>query len=324
MALWTTIAEKAAAVRTRRAIARRLADLDVTPNQTLRGEIEEWAAEHGDRLALVGAAGTERLSYDDLARRAARWARWTILHGIDRGEPVGLVMADRPERVAAWTGIAAAGAVAALLDPRRDGPALAAAIAAVAPRHLAVDAALLPRFESAAPHLTAMAAVWIHGPHAMAYPRLDEALDELSPERLRPADRRPISARDDALWLPSATGDPVRLSHRRVIRRLHAAAAACATGPGDRLLLAEAAAVDALAPGLTLTTGGVTVFGTASPSTDAATTGSAPPRADLVARIDPAAAALRVERPAPSRLVLWRDGDLLTASGHLLWHDDDA
>lgn len=260
MSLLSTATETIAAARLRRAVARRLATLDGGPETTLRAEIEEWAAEHRDRPAFLAADGSQRLTYVDFAGRVSRWARWTILHGVDRGEPIAVLMENRPERIAAWAGIAVASAVAALLDPALDGPALAAAVASVGARHLVVDAALLPRFETAAPHLTTMAAVWVHGPHPMAYPRLDEALADLSPERLRPADRRPIAASDDALWLAAPGAPPRRFGHRDLVRRMHALAAACGATRDDRLFLPELATDDpaaAVLPGAIATVGGV-------------------------------------------------------------------
>jgi fatty-acyl-CoA synthase len=356
MGLWDTAAETLAAARSRRAVAGRLAELDLTPHQTLREEIEEWAAEHGARPALATADGTERLGYDDLAGRVARWARWAILHGIGRGEPVALVMANRPERLAAWFGLAAAGAVALLLDPATDGRDLAAAITAAAPKHVVVDGALLPRFEAAAPHLGVAAMVWVHGPHTMAYPRLDEALAELSSERLRPVDRRPVAATDDALWLPTTTGEIRRLDHRRVIRSMHAAAAAAGARRDDRLWLPDLTLADpaaALAAGVTLTVGGLAVLEARAPSDapaaittpgpatlvawDAASdaddrihdearpdaTAPARPRLGLAIGLDTAAAAAGADRRRLPRHLRWCDGDLLAASGVRL-HGDAA
>jgi fatty-acyl-CoA synthase len=320
MGLWDTAADKIALARDRRAVARRLAELDVAPTQTLRDEIEEWAAEHRARLALVSVDGAEQLSFEDLVGHAARWARWCILHGVARGEPVALLMANRPERVAAWLGVAASGAIAALLDPTRDGVALAAAITAIAPRHLVVDGPLLPRFETAAPHLRVAAAVWVHGPHTMAYPRLDEALAELSPERLRPADRRPIAASDEALWVVDATGTSVRLDHRRAIRRLHAAAAALGLIRDDRLHLPDLGLADpaaALTAALAATAGGVTVLATTGD-----TAAGPDATATSTARIEPGDPTIRIDRLRSHRGLQWRDDELRTAAGDLLWRDD--
>lgn len=322
------IGERMAAAAARRAVTRRLADLDLTPNHTLRDELDEWVAAHGARLALLAADGSERLTYADLAARAHRWARWAILHGVGRGDPVALVMADRPERVAAWLGLAEAGCVAALVDPMLPPEALAAAIGAVGGAHVVVDGPLLPRFEAAAPHLAAMAAVWVLGPHPMAYMRLDEALDELSPDRLRPADRRPIAPTDEALRLTGADGALARIDHRGALRAMHAAAAAVGARSDDRLLLAGLALADpaeVLAVGLAFAVGAAAIVAPAATATMAEAA-----RATLVAHhaARPAAAPVVVVEPAggPSaarrRPIRWQDGVVVTPRGDLLWRAD--
>ncbi|MDK9696310.1 MAG: AMP-binding protein [Siculibacillus sp.] len=338
MGPWNAVSGVFATARTRREIARRLAELDVAPHRTLRDEIEEWAAEHGRRPALVSADGAERMTHDDLAGRAARWTRWTILHGAARGEPVALLMANRPERVAAWLGVAASGAVADVVDPALAGETLAAAITDAAPRLLVVDAGLLPRFETAAPHLSVMTAVWVHGPHAMAYPRLDEALADLSAERLRPADRRSLAATDTALRTRTASGASERVDHRTAIRAMHAAAAACGATRADRLDLSGLGLTDpaaVLAVGIATTTGGLAVTGGGDAATPRATPATllafdgdgadrrdeaaARPRAGIAVGLGPDEARREADRLGLPRRLSWRAGEIATATGDLLW-----
>lgn len=178
--------------RTRDALVRRFETIAASPGPDLRDEVEEWAAAGRDRPALIGDA--ETLTFRDLYERANRWARWAIVEGIAVGEPVVLLFSPRPERTAAWIGLATVGAVATLLDPDLGDRALAAAIAAIRPRHMVVDAPILPLFEAAAVHLAHACTVWVHGPHAMAYRRLDEALDGFAAVRLTGRDRRPLAS----------------------------------------------------------------------------------------------------------------------------------
>lgn len=317
-----TIGERLATARLSRAVARRLARLD--PATTLRDEIDEWAAEHGDRLALAATDGSERASFATLAGRAHSWARWAILHGAAPSEPVALLVANRPERVAAWLGLAEAGVTAMVIDQGLDGPALAATFARLTPRRIVVDAALLPRFETATPHLALTAAVWVHGPHAMAYPRLDEALDDLSPERLRPADRRTVTASTPAVGFADAAGTVV-LDHAGALRALHAAAAALRLGVEDRLFVAPATGLSAvLAPGIGLAAGALGLLGADAtalaealarhrPTVLALGPGDAPPTAPprRILGLGPATA-------GPCDLV-WDGNGLATADGDLLW-----
>src|SRR6266852_3559869 len=76
--------------------------------------IEELAAKHGDKPALV--CDRETLSYRGLAERANRYARWALAQDLAKGEVVALLMPNRPEYLAIWIGVTAAGGVVALLN----------------------------------------------------------------------------------------------------------------------------------------------------------------------------------------------------------------
>lgn len=87
---------------------------------TLGGFLLEVCAEHGPREALVfddplrdpdAAGATVRWTYTDLEREARAVAARLVARGVAPGAPVGLVMGNRPELVAAIFGVALAGAV---------------------------------------------------------------------------------------------------------------------------------------------------------------------------------------------------------------------
>jgi len=240
-ALRTWVKEKAEA-KARESLTRRLETL-ARGSALLRDEIEEWAAEGRDRAALIGEG--ETLAFRDLYERANRWARWAIIEGIARAEPVALLFSPRPERTPAWVGLGAVGAVPTLFDPALGETALAAAIGAIRPRHMVVDAALLPLFEAAAARLGHACTVWVHGPHPMAYQRIDETLAGLSAVRLTGRDRRSLDPGDVALAVvaPGPEGRP-RVGHLDH-GRLGAIATLLATALGatrdDRLAVVETA-----------------------------------------------------------------------------------
>ncbi len=72
----------------------------------------ELAQRYGDAPALISDA--ETLSYRGLAARANRYARWARAQGVRKGDVVCLMMPNRPEYMAIWLGLDAAGAVVAL------------------------------------------------------------------------------------------------------------------------------------------------------------------------------------------------------------------
>lgn len=183
-------------------LAERLARLADDPVRSLRDEVEEWAAEGRDRLALAGP--DETLAFRDLYAEANRWSRWAIVVGLAPREPAALMMPASPRRLAAVLGLSAVGVIATIFDPALAPTTLAAALDAVRPAQIVVDATLLPTFEAAAAHLAHAGSVWVHGPHAMAYRRVDEALAGLSAVRLTGRDRRPLAAADPCVAIVRA------------------------------------------------------------------------------------------------------------------------
>ncbi|NLH79317.1 MAG: AMP-binding protein [Phyllobacteriaceae bacterium] len=202
LARWTA---KWSTARATKSIDARLAAIANTPDRSLRDEVEEWAAEGRDRPALIGAE--ETLAYRDLYARSNRWARWAIVHGVGAGDPVVLLFPPRPERFAALVGLTAVGAVVGFADPRLPPSTLAAAIGAIRPAHVVVDATRLDRFEAAAAHLAHACTVWVHGAHGMAYQRIDEALAEFSAVRLIGPDRRRLDHAAPCLLVVEARDD---------------------------------------------------------------------------------------------------------------------
>jgi acyl-CoA synthetase (AMP-forming)/AMP-acid ligase II len=91
--------------------------------QTLGGFLDEVAARFGPNEALAG--GTIRWTYADLDAEADRVGRDLLARGVGPGDPVGILMGNHPEAVAALFGAARAGAVAVLLSTFAPRPELA-------------------------------------------------------------------------------------------------------------------------------------------------------------------------------------------------------
>ena len=222
-----------------------LAALDLTskfadqPQRTFPVVLDELALRFGDAPALL--SDTESLSFAGLAARARRYARWALDEGLEPGDCVALLMPNRPDYVAAWTGLSRVGCVVALLNTNLAGAALAHCVAVARPRHIIVDAVLAETYASALPHLGDSPRVWQHGaggsvPDAA---RIDLALDRADPAPLRESERRPVSIVDPALYIYTSgtTGLPkaARVSHRRILSWSFWFAGLIGPTPDDRM-----------------------------------------------------------------------------------------
>jgi acyl-CoA synthetase (AMP-forming)/AMP-acid ligase II len=85
---------------------------------------------------------TRRWTYGDLERHARQVARALIAVGVNRGERVATIMANRPEAVAAYFGAALAGAVIVPLSTFATRPELAALLDAADPAVLLLQASM--------------------------------------------------------------------------------------------------------------------------------------------------------------------------------------
>src|SRR3989441_12521645 len=132
-----------------------------SPGRTLPVVIDELAEKVGDAPALLSER--ECMTYGVLADRSNRYARWALDQGLAKGEPVCLLMPNRPEYMAVWLGITKVGGVVALLNTNLTGPSLAHCINIVEPKHVIVAAELMPALATARPQLTTNAKIWAHG-----------------------------------------------------------------------------------------------------------------------------------------------------------------
>lgn len=85
------------------------------------------AARRGDTLAII--CGERRLTFDQLNRLANRFGNAALAAGLDRGQPVLMLMKDTPELVAAHLGVMRAGGVSVALNTRLTSKELAYVVA---------------------------------------------------------------------------------------------------------------------------------------------------------------------------------------------------
>jgi fatty-acyl-CoA synthase len=207
-------------------------------HRTWPAELARIAARRPDRPALLSDA--ESFTYAALDARADRWARWALSVGLAKGETVALIMENRPEYVAVWTGITRAGGVVALVNTAQTGTSLAHSIDVAAARHVIVSAAFNEAFASALPHLVSAPRIWSHGPGP--YEPVEPVLAALPPGPPS-ADALPEITTDDRcllIFTSGTTGLPkaANVNHYRIHAMIRVFAAALRVRPDDRMYVA--------------------------------------------------------------------------------------
>jgi fatty-acyl-CoA synthase len=213
------------------------APIAANPTRILPVVIDEIAGRQGDAPALL--SDRETLTYQALAARANRYARWALAQGVAKGDTVCLMMPNRPDYMAAWLGITRIGGVVALINTNLTERALAHCIDIVAPRHVIVAAELIEAFAAAQPHLAALPGIWTHGADAAGGRRIDGDLARYADGALTNAEQCVVTIDDKALYIYTSgtTGLPkaANVSHARVLTWSCWFAGMMGTGPDDRM-----------------------------------------------------------------------------------------
>ncbi len=199
--------------------------------------VDELADRFGDAPALLSDG--EDLSFRALAQRANRYARWAQGQGVQKGDTVCLLMANRPEYMAVWLGITRAGGVVALLNTNLAGASLAHCIDIVDAKHIIVACDFIEAFECARPLLTTKPILWHHGAGAAPDRDITAVVANLPADALAPDEKPPVSIADRALYVYTSgtTGLPkaAKISHYRLMMWTHWFAGMMETQPRDRM-----------------------------------------------------------------------------------------
>ncbi|MCJ2052958.1 long-chain-acyl-CoA synthetase [Methylobacterium sp. J-070] len=183
------------------------------PGRTLPDLVDALALNHGARPALIGES--TGLSYDELASRSRRYARWALAQGLGRGDRIALLMGNDPDYLAIWLGLGRIGVVTALINTSLVGGSLAHALRVSEARHVIVQAALRERL--GAPDGVA---VWTHG-SADGEACIEADMSRRSDAPLRPDEGVRPTIADTALlvFTSGTTGFPkaALVSHRRIL-----------------------------------------------------------------------------------------------------------
>jgi fatty-acyl-CoA synthase len=207
------------------------------PAVTLPIRIDELAEKFDGAPALIG--DDETLSYRELAERSNRYARWALAHGASAGSVVCLMMANCPDYLAVWLGITRTGGIVALVNTRLVGDSLAHAMSVVAPNHVIVGSEFAAAFAAVRSRLGPEVRCWAHGDGRHGLPRIEDAIQGGSGERLSSSQCALPSITDRALYIYTSgtTGWPkaANVSHYRLMQWSHWFAGMLDTRGSDRM-----------------------------------------------------------------------------------------
>ena len=207
------------------------------PSRVFPAVVEELAERFGDAPALLSDG--ESLTFRTLSQRANRYARWAREQGLQKGDTVCLLMANRPEYMAVWLGITRVGGVVALLNANLVGASLAHCIDIVDPKHIIVASDLVETLERLRPNLATRATIWLHGTGASSARNVVAAIADLPGDALAGDERVAVSIDDRALYVYTSgtTGLPkaAKISHYRLMIWTHWFAGMMETQPCDRM-----------------------------------------------------------------------------------------
>ena len=131
--------------------------------ETVADLFERSAQRHADRPAILyGESGEPvAVSFAELDAMANRVAWWALDRGLRHGDPVALLMENRPAFVATWLGLAKVGVIAGLLNTNLVGKALAHALSTSQARILIAGTECLDHLASSLSDLATPPEIWL-------------------------------------------------------------------------------------------------------------------------------------------------------------------
>ena len=172
----------------------------------------DWIREYGRAGQLAIDDVETSLTYDELDARANRLARYLRLHGTDAGDRVGLLFDDRVEAYVATLAVLKIGATCVPLDPTAPIDRIAFVVADTSTRVVLSRSHLRGRVAGTEALLASAAEV-------LAVNEAAPLIDEMSPQRLQPAERGALVDRTAYIvHLNDASGwsEGVAIDHRSI------------------------------------------------------------------------------------------------------------
>jgi fatty-acyl-CoA synthase len=190
-----------------------------TSEVTIADFVEERVQAAPHRLAVLFE--DQKVTNAELEAGANRVARWATAQGIGRGDVVALLMANGPEYIVTWLGLAKIGAVSALLNTNLRGQPLAHCLGVSEAKHVVVGADLGEALASAREHVEGWPTVWARGGATPDANDLDAELMGRSGDPIDPEVRRGMTASEKLFYIYTSgtTGLPkaANISHQRAL-----------------------------------------------------------------------------------------------------------
>ncbi len=220
-------------VRSLRAYRGLTADATITAADDIERSVDRFP----DNIAFRFEGAS--LTYRDLDALANRIAHWAQAAGMKRGDTVALFVANRPDYVACWVGLAKIGVASALINTNLVGAPLAHCINIANADHVIVSSDLLDPLKGVSNQLTRGPKIWnLDGP-AEGAEDLAAELAAQSAERPPVSVREGMKATDVALYVYTSgtTGAPkaARMTHLRLMGMLRAFIGGGHARPSDRV-----------------------------------------------------------------------------------------
>lgn len=224
MGFFDAVTREATYLRTLLRLAGRVRHLKPDSPVTTADMLEEWVAKRPDAPAIYYE--DQVVTWKQLDQGAARYARWALAQGVGRGDPVALLMENRPEYIMAWFGLHKIGAVGALINTNQTAAPLAHSLNISGARHLILGSELGESFATARTLLENPLTVWATGGPVEGAQDLDAVLAEMRPAPIPTTFRQGLTCADKALYIYTSgtTGLPkaANISHLRVQLMMHA------------------------------------------------------------------------------------------------------
>ncbi|MFA5120156.1 long-chain-acyl-CoA synthetase [Zavarzinia sp.] len=216
---------------------RRIAAIRLDGPYTVVQMVEQQARRARKHPAIIFEG--KETSWLELDARANQIAHWAQSVGVEKGDVVALMMANRPEFIITWLGLAKAGATIALINTNLTGGPLTHSLMVAGCKFAIIDGEFAENYDSVRGLLETLPPVYAAaGPIAGA--KDFDAEIAAFPETELPRAKRPrLTARDNLFYIYTSgtTGNPkaAHISHYRYLQAANAFGAAMDATRHDRM-----------------------------------------------------------------------------------------